>query len=116
MPGVCYIFDKARPWIPFSLIIVAIDINATVIGPDDGIATIRFSIDDQEIENLSYDSDQLFYQVHCSDRMIGLKTIKVEVVGKGESQELDIIALIFWRNLKLAFFSFFLVYSLIKIK
>jgi hypothetical protein len=92
---VYYIFNKARPWIPFSLIIGAIDINAIVIGPDDGIATKRFSIYDQEIETISYDSDQLYYQVHCSDRIINIKTIKFEIVEKDECQESDIIALIF---------------------
>ena len=94
-PATCYIFNKVRPKIPFSLVIGAIDINATIEGPAGETASIRFSVDDEEIGTLTYDSDQLYYQVHCSNKLIGLRTIKVEVAGTDISQEIDIIAFIF---------------------
>jgi len=38
--------------------------------------------------------------------VIGLKTIKVEVVSTGVSQELDVVAIIFLKNLNFSFFPF----------
>ena len=94
LPDVSYILNKERPLIPFSLILGAININATVLRPNT-TATIKFSIDDEEIGTLTYDSSQPYYQVHYDTKTIDLKTIKVEVVGTQYSQELDVIFLIF---------------------
>ena len=77
------------------MILEAIDVNSTVFFIDEKITTIYFLINDEIIENLSYDSDKLYYQFYCSYSMIGLITIKFEVVDKGKIQELDIIILIF---------------------
>ena len=92
-----YIRNELRAQFPFTLIFGAIDINATVIDPDETTTHVKFFLDDVEFESLEYSIANDSYLYKLDTRSFGFKTIKVAAYNgmtELQSSEIDVLTFI----------------------
>lgn len=90
-----YLDNKNNGYFPFTVVIRAIDIEASIIDPDGSIEEVKFFIDDE----LKHTATSSPYKWTCNEKYIGRYLIKIIAYDKAGSEvasdEIKILAFIF---------------------